>query len=74
MWNLFLWSSWLDHLVVVLPVPLLQKSDVVAHGLQHPDQLHQLLGFDLGGDRAVAVLLGAKVDKVGPHAVLLTTS
>ena len=63
-----------SHLVVILPVPLLQKSDIVSHSLKHPNKFHQLLRLYLGGNWSVAVFLSPKVDEVRSHAVLLTTS
>ena len=63
-----------SHLVVILPVPLLQKGDIISHRLEHSNKLHQLLCLYLGGNRPVTVLLGAKVDEIRSHAVLLTTS
>ena len=37
-------------LVIVFPVPFLQKSRVVAHRLQHRDELLQLLRHNLRGN------------------------
>ena len=46
----FVFLVWLVgwHLVIVLPVPFLQQSRVIAHRLQHFYQLVQLLSHDLG--------------------------
>ena len=45
----------LPHLIVVLPVPLVQQGHVVAHADQGVPQQLQLRRVDLGGDGAVAV-------------------
>ena len=55
------------HGVEVGAVPLVEEADVVAHGDENLPEEGELAGHDVGGDGAVAVLLGAKVDEVGTH-------
>ena len=61
------------NLIIVLPVPLLQETGVVAHSLEDLNELGQLLRVNLRGNGSVAILLGAKVDKVWTHGVFLTS-
>jgi hypothetical protein len=48
-----------------------EQHDVVAHGDEDLPEHCELARDDVCGDRAVAVLLSAKVDEVGAHGKTL---
>ena len=51
----------ISHLVSVLPVPLVQKVNIIAHGDQGLSEHLQLCSVNLWWDRAVAISVNSKV-------------